>query len=207
MMYASSARLPKLEELHGLKVTPGDPLCTIEEFMPGEGVYVDDSGVIRAARVGIVELDMVSRRIRVRLAVQKPRLPSKGDQVYAILTSVPREDLALFRIFADERGVPYSGSFSGILHISQASDTMIKSMYDVVKPGDIVRATVISSTAPYMLSMKRPQDGVVLANCSICSAPLYKVPGRNVLVCLRCGNVEKRKVSSNYILVHKKKSK
>ncbi len=206
-MYASSVGLPKIEELHGLRVTPGDPLCTIEEFMPGEGVYVDDLGVIRAARVGIVELDMASRRIRVRSVVQRPRLPSKGEQVYAILTSVPREDLALFRIFADERGITYSGSFSGILHVSQASDSMIKSIYDAVKPGDIVRATVLSSSAPYMLSIKKPQDGVVLASCSICSAPLYKVPGRNVLVCLKCGNEEKRKVSPNYILVHREKGK
>ena len=197
----AALELPPPSKLQGLPVAPGDPLCVIEEFMPGEGVYVDENGVIRAARLGVVEVDMASRRISVRPAQRKPVTPSKGSAVYALLYAVPREDLALFKVFAGERAVPFSGVFTGVLHISQAADHMIKSIYDVVKPGDIVRATVLSSTPPYMLSIKRPQDGVVLAYCSVCGAPLYREPGSSTLVCTRCGNREKRKIAANYILV------
>ena len=197
--------LPPPSKLNGARVLPGEPLCTIEEFIPDEGVYVDPDGVVRAARIGVVEIDMASRRIRVRPIQGKPRMPKRGGSVYAVLYAVPREDLGLLKVFADERLIPYSGTFSGVLHISQASDTMIKSIYDAVKPGDIVKATVLSATPPYMLSTKRPQDGVILAYCSVCGAPLYRVPGSSNLVCLRCGNEERRKTAANYVMVLRKR--
>ncbi len=199
--------LPPVSELPGRRVYPGDPLCTIEEFIPGEGVYVDDEGIVRAARIGVVELDMVSRRIRVRPFTSKPRLPRRGGVVYAYILGIPRDDLALVKIFADERMVPYTGTFSAVLHISQASDTIVKDMYEVVRPGDIVRATVLSDGAPYVLSTKKPQDGVILAYCSVCGAPLYREPGKPVLTCLRCGHVEKRKISPHYMLVARRKGR
>ena len=73
-------------------------------------------------------------------------------------------------------------------------------MYDFVKPGDFIRATVLSSAIPYMLSIKRSQDGVVLAYCSVCGSPLYRIPGNPRLACLRCGNEEQRRISPLYIL-------
>ncbi len=197
---AAAAQLPPLEKLEGLRVYPGDPLCTIEEFAPGDGVYVDEDGIVRAAVVGVVRVDYTSRRIWVEPAPLKPRMPRKGRSVYAHVYGVPREDLALARIFADERMVPYNGYFNGVIHISQASDRMLKSIYEAVKPGDIVKAAVLSPQPPYMLSLKKPQDGVVLAFCSRCGSPLYRVPGRPLLVCLKCGNEEQRKVSPNYLL-------
>lgn len=198
-------KLPRIEEVQGLNVAPGDPLCTIEEFMPGECVYVDDMGIVRAACIGVVELDSSLRRIRVRPAQLKPRMPARGEQVYAAVVSIPRDDLALLRIFADERGLPYSGFFTGVLHVTQASDTPVKTMYELMKPGDVVKASVTSSSTPYMLSTKRAQDGVVLAYCSVCGAPLYKAQGESILFCIKCGSIEKRKIAPNYILVHRKR--
>ncbi len=204
-MATQAQALPSLQELPGRRVYPGDPLCTIEEFIPGEGVYVDEEGIVRAARVGVVELDMVQRRISVRSFISKPRLPAKNRAVYAIVVGMPREDLALVKIFADERMVPYNGFFTAVLHISQASDHRIASIYDAVRPGDIIRATVTSDGAPYIVSTRRPQDGVVMAQCSICGSPLYKIPGKQLLVCKKCGNEEQRKVSPYYVLVEKRR--
>jgi exosome complex component CSL4 len=204
---AVAEALPPLQELPGRRVYPGDPLCTIEEFIPGDGVYVDESGVVRAARVGVVELDMVQRRISVRPYAAKPRLPRKNHAVYAIVVGVPRDDLALVKIFADERMVPYNGFFTAVLHISQASDRRIPSIYDAVRPGDIIRATLTTDAAPYVVSTKRPQDGVILAQCSVCGAPLYRVPGKQLLVCKKCGNEEPRKVSPYYVLTEKRRGR
>jgi len=192
--------LRSVEELVGRRVFPGEPLCTVEEFMPGEGVYVDD-GYIRAARFGQVEVDLVARRISVKPVSMKPRLPKRNSIVYGAVYAIPRDELALVKIFADERMIPYNGSFSGVLHILQVVDAPGgKSMYDFVRPGDFIRATVLSSSPPYMLSIKKSQDGVILAYCSVCGAPLYRVPGSPRLTCMRCGNEEQRRVSPLYIL-------
>jgi len=200
-------QLPPLHELPGRRVYPGDPLCTIEEFVPGEGVYVDDNGIIRSAKVGHVELDMVKRRISVKTAVPKPRLPGRNRPVYALVLGMPRDDLALVKIFADERMVPYNGFFTAVLHISQASDRMLKSIYDAVRPGDIIRATVTSPAAPYVVSIRRPQDGVILAQCSVCGHDLYRVPGKQLLVCPKCGHEEPRKVSPYYLLSRRREKR
>jgi exosome complex component CSL4 len=195
-----------MSELAGRKVFPGEPLCTIEEYLPGEGVYVDD-GIIRAARFGVVEIDNVNRRISVRGLSGKPRIPKRNTPVYGVAIGAPREELMLIKIFADERMISYNGTFTGILHVSQVANGPLqsRSIYDYVKPGDIVRVTVLSNTPAYIVSMKRPQDGVIMAFCSICGAPLYRLPGTNKLVCPRCGNEEQRKVSPYYVLVAKRK--
>jgi len=54
-----------------------------------------------------------------------------------------QSDNVLVKIFKIENK-RLSGEFSGILHISDVSDRYIDSMNDVCKPGDIVRAKVIS---------------------------------------------------------------
>jgi len=128
-----------ISSLVGRKVFPGEPLCTIEEYLPGDGVYVDD-GLIRAARFGQVEIDPVSRRISVKSVTGKPRLPRRGVSVYGVAIGAPREELMLIRIFADERMIAYNGSFTGILHVSQVSEQygQGRSIYDFVKPGDVV---------------------------------------------------------------------
>ncbi len=193
-------------ELAGKRVFPGEPLCTIEEYLPGDGAYVDD-GLIRAARFGQVEIDHVNRRISVRSLTGKPRLPRRGVAVYGVAVGAPREELMLIKIFADERMVPYNGSFTGILHVSQVADqsSQSKSIYDYVKPGDVVRVTVLSDAPAYIVSMRKPQDGVILAFCSVCGSPLYRLPGSNRLVCLKCGSEEQRKISPYYVLTLRKR--
>ena len=44
-----------------------------------------------------------------------------------------------------------SGEFGGILHISDVSDRYVDSMNEVCKPGDIVRAKVISEKNRYTI--------------------------------------------------------
>jgi exosome complex component CSL4 len=194
-----------MSSLSGRRVFPGEPLCTIEEYLPGDGVYVDD-GIIRAARFGQVEVDPVTRRISVKPFSGKPRMPKRNSPVYGVAIGAPREELMLIKIFADERMISYNGTFTGILHVSQVADgQQSRSIYDYVKPGDIVRVTVLSNAPAYIVSMKKPQDGVIMAFCSVCGAPLYRIPGSNKLVCLRCGNEEQRKISPYYVLVVKRR--
>ncbi len=189
-------RIKKLENMFTL---PGQELAVIEEFIPGEGVYVRN-GIIYSARLGHVQLDMKSRRISVAPLKEK-RIPRRGFVFYGVAQFIPREDLVVVRMCYDERMNPLHGEFTGVLHVSQASDKFIDSILKVVKPGDIIKAVVLSDEPPYIISIKQPQYGVVLAFCSVCGAPLARIPGQDHLVCTRCRNREHRKTSTNYLLV------
>lgn len=175
----------------------------LEEFMPGEGAYVHEDGSVRAATVGRAFFDWNQRRVSVINPLGKPRMPRRGSIVYGIVLSLLREDLVLVKIFADERLRRYNGVYSGFLHVSQASDRPVKSILEVVKPGDIIRARVLNAKHPFQLGIKQGNLGVIAAFCSRCGAPLYRVPGQQQLVCLRCGNREGRKVATGYLFVKK----
>ncbi len=190
----------RVAELKGKLAYPGQHLAVIEEFLPGEGVYVA-GGDIYAAVVGVVEVDAQSRRISVRPVTKSPRIPRRGSIVHGYVAHIPRDDLAIVKITHDERMIPYSNGFTGILHISQAANRHPTSIYEFVRPGDAVKLQVINTRNPFLVSIKAAGLGVIAAYCSLCGAPLYKQPGQAHLACLRCGNREPRKVAASYIFV------
>ncbi|AEM38049.1 hypothetical protein Pyrfu_0177 [Pyrolobus fumarii 1A] len=197
-----SERRQELEKLHRSLVVPGEEICVIEEFVPGEGAYVLN-GVVRSGVVGRVFLDWIQRRVSVINPVGKPRIPRRGSTVYGVVTALLREDLVLVKVFADERLRRYNGMYTGFLHVSQASDKPARSILEVVKPGDVIRARIVNAKHPFQLNIKLGNSGVVAALCSKCGAPLYRVPGQQPLVCLRCGSKENRKIATGYIYVKK----
>jgi len=192
----AAARLQKLE---GKIVLPGEPLATIEEFLPEEGVYVDN-GIIRAAIYGKVKIDIRNKRIRVEPLKSAVKVPRRGEVYYGVVSGIVREDLALIKLVFDAQMERLSGTFTGVLHLSQASDRRIESLYQVVRLGDFVRVQVISEY-PLLLTIKQPQLGVVMAFCSNCGDILYRKPGFDHLICKRCGNKELRKVSIYYMFI------
>jgi len=192
----------EIEKLHRQLVLPSDRLCTIEEFFPGEGTYVHE-GWVRSATVGRAFFDWGQRRVSVLNPAGKPRIPRRGATVHGIVVHLLREDIVLVKIYADERLRRYNGMYTGFLHVSQASDKPVKSILEVVKPGDIIRARILNATHPFQLNIKMAGYGVVAAFCSRCGAPLYRIPGQQHLVCLRCGNKEYRRVARGYVYVKK----
>jgi exosome complex component CSL4 len=90
-----------------------------------------------------------------------------------------------------------NGSFSGLLHVSDVSQRYVESMYDVCKPGDIVRAKVISDkNRVFHLSTNERDLGVLQAFCSRCGHVLSLRKFR--LNCEQCGNMERRKTAQDY---------
>jgi exosome complex component CSL4 len=84
-----------------------------------------------------------------------------------------------------------------VLHISQATEVRIQSLYDAIRLGDVVRIKVLNSYIPFIVTMKDAKLGVIVAYCSKCGAPLIKE--REVLKCRVCGNAEMRKLTPDYI--------
>ncbi len=191
-------RISKLRELTNMDAVPGIALCVIEEFLPGNWVY-EDQGVVRAAVVGKVRPDLRSRAISIRPSVKTPQLPSKGDVVYG-LVSILYEELAIIKLFAGESGRRYSNSFTGLLHITQVQEGYVRNFYDVLAVGDVVKARVLNNTTPYSITIKEQKLGVVMAYCTVCGSPMKKHRS-DTLKCLKCGGIEKRKLSVNYAII------
>lgn len=186
----------RIEYVSGKLVLPGDELCVAEEFMPSEGTY-EHEGKVMAMIPGMVLYDYITKSVRVVPKVRRALVPRAGHVVKAYIVSVS-EDLAFARIFEIEGSRPLSGTFTGVIHISQVSETYIKTLDEAIRLGDVIRAKVLTSWPPYQLTTKYPGMGVILALCSKCGEPLW-CQG-SILVCRSCGNRERRKTSPRYLL-------
>jgi exosome complex component CSL4 len=178
----------------GRFVLPGERLGVIEEFIPDAGTYVKE-GVIHSKIVGRALLDLLNKRVSVYPLIHGARIPKVGSVVLGQVSYVQTENAGI-RIFKIGNN-SLSGFFSGILHVSDVQQTYVKSMFDVCKPGDVIRAKVISEkNRVYHLSTKEKELGVVYAFCSQCGYMLELK--RHIMRCFRCGKIEKRKIALDY---------
>ena len=181
-------------------VVPGTPLYVLEEYMSGEGTFVDsEAGVVRAAVTGRAVVNHNSKSVSVKMK-RKPPLPEAGDSVLALVTNV-RHDLVVVEIYGEVAVQPkikwlreYTSTFTGGIPLSQIADEFIKDINDYYRIGDVIIGRVLNTGTPYTLTTKPPVYGVLYAQCSNCGALLEPVNPRT-MKCPRCGNVEKRKVS------------
>ena len=182
-------------------VMPGDPLASLEEYIPGEGTYIDESGgLIRSAVAGIARFDALNKVVVVR-PVKRVRMPGPGATVVGVVFSV-RHDLIVLELYGQVELQPrprllweFSGKYSGAVSIANIADEFIKDTNDYYRVGDVVLARTLNRGNPYHLTTKQPQYGVIHAQCARCGAPLEPVNQRT-MKCPRCGHVEKRKVST-----------
>ena len=182
------------EQKSGHLVVPGERLGVIEEFIPNSGTYVKD-GVIYSKIVGRALLDLLNKRVSVYPLVMGELIPKVSSIIVGQIGNA-QSDNVLVRILKIENK-RLSGELGGILHISDVSDRYVDTMNDVCKPGDIVRAKVISSkNRIFHLSTNEKNLGIVYAFCSRCGSLLEAQ--RYELHCPKCGNIEKRKMAPDY---------
>jgi exosome complex component CSL4 len=178
----------------GNLVIPGERLGVIEEFIPDSGTYVKD-GVIYSKIVGRALMDLMNKRVSVYPLVRGATVPKVSMTVMGQVGNA-QSDNVLVRIF---RVGPkkISGVFTGILHISDVQDRYVDSMNEVCRPGDIIRAKVVSEkNQVYHLTTVDKDLGVVYGFCSLCGNLLE--PQRHEMRCIKCGNVEMRKTALDY---------
>ncbi len=182
------------EQKSGHLVMPGERLGVIEEFIPDSGTYVKD-GVIYSKIIGRSLLDLQNRRVSVYPVTEGAVVPKVGTIVIGQIGNA-QSDNVLVKIFRIGKK-KLTGNFGGILHVSDVSDRYVDSMSDVCKPGDIVRAKVISEkNKMFHLSTNDKNLGIVHAFCSRDAALLEQE--RYDLKCPKCGNVERRKIAPDY---------
>jgi len=182
------------EHKSGHLVLPGERLGVIEEFIPNSGTYVKD-GVIYSKIVGRALMDLLSKRVSVYPLISGANVPKVSSTIIGQVGHA-QSDNVLVRIFK-LGSKNLSGVFTGVLHVSDVRERYVESMTEVCKPGDIIRAKVISNkNQVYHLSTNDKSLGVMYAFCSICASLLE--PKRYEMQCPKCGNVEKRKLALDY---------
>jgi len=186
--------LKPAEQKSGHLVMPGERLGVIEEFIPDSGTFVKE-GVIYSKIVGRSLVDLQNRRVSVYPLVEGGVVPKVGSVVIGQIGNA-QSDNVLVKIFRVGRK-KNSGTFGGILHVSDVSDRYIDLISDVCKPGDIIRANVISEkNQVFHLTTNDKNLGVIHAFCSKDSALLEQQ--HYDLKCPKCGNIERRKLAPDY---------
>jgi exosome complex component CSL4 len=178
-------------------VVPGEFLATAEEFMPGDGAYEED-GRIYSSCTGVVLVDVRTKRISVFPRTPVPPELKRGDIVVGRVEEV-RDQTANVHIGVlrgrEDRQLPLPDV--GTIHVSQVSGSYVRNLSREFKPGDIVRARVTNVRGgAIQLSTVGENLGVIMAACSRCRTPLERFD--NKLKCPNCGNVELRKLASDY---------
>ena len=192
--------MPSALNRQGIFVAPGDKLGVIEEFLPGQGTYVD-GGDIRASRAGFLLLDLSERKVTV-FRPTEPRgascVPRPGSVVIGEVSET-HQTYSLVRIWMVGRK-HLTSFFTGLLHISNVG-LRVRSMFNVCRPGDILRARVISvKNRVRHLSLAGRRLGVIYAFCTNCGG-LLKAREDKKLICETCGSLELRKLASDYGMV------
>jgi len=178
----------------GMFVTPGEKLGVIEEFLPGPGTYVEE-GNIHAKTTGHILFDIMTKTVSVYPTVKTPNVPKIGSVIVGKVTNAQEKSCSIRIMIIDGR--ESHANFDGILHISDVSKSYTQSMHDVCKPGDIIKAIVVSNkNNVFHLSTSDRRLGVIQAYCSKCGYELQG--GRSRLFCPRCGNTERRKRAFDY---------
>lgn len=178
-------------------VVPGDQLCVIEELMPSYGTY-EKEGIVYAAAPGTVAMDLKDRSISVVGSDGKMKLalPIEGDILLGKVMHAFEQRAEILIVRRNDKDI-HSGLL-GELHISNVTRRYVKSMLDVLKKNDIVRAVALNTHGiPVKLSLVGQDLGVVVAYCSRCGNPLTLTTHNNMF-CLKCENRETREVVKEY---------
>jgi len=178
-------------------VLPGDFLATTEEFVPGDCAY-EEEGKIYATSTGVVLVDARVKKISVFSRVKGPPLLRPGDIIVGRVEDVREQSASVFIGVLrgrEDREIP--APKMGSIHISQAHTSYVRELNKLFRIGDIVRAKVLGTQREQaQLTTAGKELGVLVASCSRCRTVLEHDGTK--LRCPNCGNIEMRKVASDY---------
>lgn len=172
-------------------VFPGERLGVIEEFIPGTGTYVED-GCIYSSSLGYLSRDEINKEIGIHPITKSPILPKENDIVIGRVEYI--HDKTLTIKISQINNHPVTSSFSGVMHISNASRSYTATMFDIFNMGDLIRAKVLSvMNNENHLTTDDRSFGVLESYCSQCGNVLHVVKRR--LRCPICKISERRKIA------------
>ncbi len=128
-------------------VFPGQPLTVEEEYEPGQNAYTDEEGNVVSSTAGIVSFDEDNREVHVKNAHHNAQGLEEGAIVIGKVSMV-KDMVVLVAIgFAEKDGQRrHIYDTSGALNVSRATGQFVRSMHDLYKVGDFLRARVSNVT-------------------------------------------------------------
>ncbi len=169
---------------------PGEPICVMEEFLPGRGVSADPNGVVKSRYFGKVYYDLNKREVSVVLFRESSILEEK-DRVLAEVKDV-QDKIAVAEAFAKFPDKPLKYRRTGVI-LARKNDQM----ETLVGVGDVVIVEVSSIYRGLVtFDIYEPGCGVLLAICSVCGKVLEKKD--DILICKNCSNKERRRTVLKY---------
>ncbi|MEM3399839.1 MAG: exosome complex RNA-binding protein Csl4 [Candidatus Micrarchaeia archaeon] len=165
---------------------PGEMLGTEEEYVAGEGTYVEN-GAIYACVAG---KSRVKDRV-IEVECEDCRTLKKGDIVYGRIEEM-YESVVLVRL--DVEGAILPAGYA-TLHISDIKRGYVRSIKEEMKVGDIIKAVVKDTRRNVSIRTNERGLGVIKAFCSECRGVLAMKRG---LVCEECGHTEDRYIAYPY---------
>ncbi|GLC33323.1 hypothetical protein PLESTB_000345800 [Pleodorina starrii] len=184
----------------GTPVCAGDRLATTDAYEAGEGVYVRD-GFLFASVVGLRRVEQPAAQggkpaLCVATRGSQPLVPKPGDVVTVKISRVAQTAAHALIMCVGRQAL--STEFKGVIRQQDVRATEIDRvvMYDCFRPGDIVRAEVVSlgDARSYHLSTAKNELGVVYARSAAAGVPMVPT-GWVSMQCPETQTTEKRKVA------------
>ncbi len=182
----------------------GDILASEEEYLAGPGTFVDAEGNIKASVIGKVLQNDEKKEISVE---GKILYPQKGDFAIAIVNDVKDKVIltTILEIFYENKKKKILKK-SGIIFIQNLSTSFLENARQAIRVGDVIKTIIMDEDdTAYILTMKEPGCGVILAKCSKCRGNMYiKGKDRNMrdgslMQCSNCKNLETRRTTRDYM--------
>jgi exosome complex component CSL4 len=182
-------------------VLPGDIIGTSEEFIPGNNTF-KKSGNIYSTATGLIKINAKTRNISVIPETDVPPMIEKGDVVIGrvndLRSSMVLVEIAKIEGKGDREIVNLQNA---AIHVSNIKDSYVKDVMFEFSPFDIIKAKVIDLKT-MRLTTSGKDLGVIKAYCGKCHLAMDKASDNgeksNTLKCPVCGNIESRKLSSDY---------
>ncbi len=176
-------------------VSPGEILCTYEEYIPSEWTYVED-GYIKASINGRIVIDNEEKTISLS-TINPPSSLKVGNHVIGHITEVKQNKALVTIKMIKGLNRELIMGYKGFIHISKANNEFISSLHDMFKIGDIVEAKVLNIYGSEYIDLSTSDEdtGVIKAMCVNCRK--FMKLDNDKLVC-ECGKVDSRNISSNY---------
>lgn len=175
-------------------VLPGECIGTVKEYRAGKGTFVSDNKIY-SKNLGVLSLNDKDKTLTID--EKNPLvIPEINDIIIGQITEI-KSMLAIVeieKILGKKRMMCIENIAS--LHVSEISQSYVKSISTEFKVNDIILAKIIQVRPSIQISTIDEQLGVIIAKCNNCKQSLIKK--ENILKCINCNIVYHRKTSSNY---------
>lgn len=172
---------------------PGEVISVIEEFMPSKNVYQENYN-LRSKVVGKISFDPELKVIEVVSPFPNLSHPKINDEVIGIVEQIQGGIISIKILEINNK--PIHSQFIGLLILRSSSLEKGHSKI-VLKPGDLIRAKVVSLTNNLIhLSVNDDRYGVIYTRCSFCGGEV-KTVGKHIQ-CLQCKMVDERKLANDF---------